>query len=145
VHRIGVEHSPHQSRNTYRLARFRDHAANAFTKTDLRARAILGITARRDRDEHVFFFGRHEDHRMLEAEAFVKPFENRINQPFEAVRGLYASGDVVHRLHREHRTRRDRAQIALDARCTFVCGFLGSRLDRSHLVNVGRAQLEDSF
>ena len=55
-----------------------------------------GYPRDRDRDEHAGFVGRHQDHRVLEAEALVEAGEDRVDEPLEAVGAMDALGEVLH-------------------------------------------------
>ena len=144
VHRIGVEHAAHQSRDANRLARLRDHAADAFAEAHLGARAVLRVTARRDRDEHALFFGGHENHRCLKPKLSSRPARiESTSSSRQSARWMRPARSCM-RLHRE-----DRIAVACDrGRCpasgeppvSSATGF-----DRPHLVDVGGAQLEDAL
>ena len=68
-----------------RLARLGDEAGDAFAEPHFRAGAVLGVSARRDRDEDAGLFGGHQDRRVLEPEALVEPAQDRVDQRLERV------------------------------------------------------------
>ena len=79
---------------------------------------------------------------MLESEALLEPFEDRVEQPSSESARWIRVAQILKRLHREHRigsARRRRAVAAAFAASS------SALFDRQHLVDVGGQQLEDAL
>ena len=103
VHRQRVEHAAHQAGDADRLARFGNHAADALAEADFGPGAVLAVAARGNRDQHVLLLGRHEEHRVTEAERLVEREQDRIDERLEAVGAVNAFAERLQRVDREDR------------------------------------------
>jgi hypothetical protein len=78
---------------------------------------------------------------VREAEAFIESLEDGVEQPLETICPLNPIGEVLHRLHREDRIRRDTTSARRCRPRTFVFGPLHGK----HFVDIGGQQFEDAL
>ena len=103
LHGERIEHLADQPGDADWFARFGHHADDAFAQPRLGADAHLGIAAAGDGDVGAFFDRGHQNHRVLESEARLESFEDRVEQPLERIGAMDPRREILKRLHREDR------------------------------------------